>query len=408
MMDRDGLIHKARSYLQTLCYEIPNRRLGSEGNWQATSFFAEKLVHLGWDVAEQEFDCLDWKDDGTSLVVGEERFRVSSSPYTLGCSLKAPLVVADTVEAIDQLDTRGILLLKGAITNEQLMPKNFPFYNPENHREMYRLLEQKNPLAIITATGRNPELAGGMYPFPMIEDGDFDIPSVYIKDEDGERLASHAGRQVALDISAERIPARGRNVLGLLAPDVGKRVVVCAHIDAKDHTPGALDNGTGVVILLLLAELLEGYKGGSAIEILALNGEDHYSAQGQKEYIRLNKGFFEQVVLAINMDLVGYQVGHSAYSLYGCPAALEKAIRENASVYEGLHEGPQWYQGDHSIFIQQGCPAVAVTSERFMELSRDFTHTEMDDVGLVDIGKVVDTAHAVQQIVNVVGREITS
>ena len=32
--------------------------------------------------------------------------------------------------------------------------------------------------------------------------------------------------------------------------------VLCAHIDSKLNTPGALDNAAGVVTLLLLAELL--------------------------------------------------------------------------------------------------------------------------------------------------------
>ena len=51
-------------------------------------------------------------------------------------------------------------------------------------------------MAIIAATGRDPGLAGGVYPFPLIEDGDFDIPSVYMKDVEGDRLADYAGQEV--------------------------------------------------------------------------------------------------------------------------------------------------------------------------------------------------------------------
>ncbi|MBK9392004.1 MAG: M28 family peptidase [Bacteroidetes bacterium] len=32
-------------------------------------------------------------------------------------------------------------------------------------------------------------------------------------------------------------------------------MVVTAHIDAKKGTPGAIDNATGVIVLLLLSEL---------------------------------------------------------------------------------------------------------------------------------------------------------
>ena len=55
------------------------------------------------------------------------------SPYSLGCDIRALMVAADSLEALRQLDARGkVLLLHGALAAEPLMPKNFPFYNPEN------------------------------------------------------------------------------------------------------------------------------------------------------------------------------------------------------------------------------------------------------------------------------------
>lgn len=36
-------------------------------------------------------------------------------------------------------------------------------------------------------------MMGALYPFPLFEDGDFDIPSVYMTDVEGERLAAYAG-----------------------------------------------------------------------------------------------------------------------------------------------------------------------------------------------------------------------
>ena len=40
-------------------------------------------------------------------------------------------------------------------------------------------------------TDRNPELVGALYPFPLFEDGDFDIPSVFMTGDEGLRLAKH-------------------------------------------------------------------------------------------------------------------------------------------------------------------------------------------------------------------------
>mgnify|MGYP002394944462 FL=1 len=385
--------------MQRLCLEIPHRRLGSEGNRAATAFFAERIASFGFSIEYAEFDCLDWSHGEARLLAAGEPFEVSISPYSLGCDVSAPLVVASTVDELERVEAGDkILLLQGDVAKEQLMPKNFPFYNPEQHQKILNLLETKSPAAIVAATSRNPELAGGMYPFPLIEDGDFDIPSVYTTDEEGEWLAEHVGGEVSLAIEAERLPAKGYNVIARRGPDSGRRVVLCAHIDAKEGTPGALDNATGVAILLLLAELLRDYGGDMGIEMVALNGEDHYSAAGQILYLSENAGTLGRVALAINMDAAGYHEGGTAYSLYGCPDEIASSIREAFSTQDGMVEGEQWYQGDHSIFVQNGVPAMAITSKQLLELMTQVTHTMGDRPEIVEYAKLAAVALALRRL----------
>jgi aminopeptidase YwaD len=312
--------------------------------------------------------------------------------------------MAGTVEELATIDASDrILLLCGDLTKEQLMPKKFPFYNPDTHKEILKLLEAKNPRAIIAATGRNPELAGGVYPFPLIEDGDFDIPSVYMTEEEGARLANHVGQEISLDSYARRIPAKGCNVIARKGTDLSRKVVVCAHIDAKIDSPGALDNATGVVVLLLLAELLEQYSGNLGIEIVALNGEDYYSAPGQVQYLRDNMDKLSQVILGINVDVAGYHQGNTAYSLYGCPDRIADSIRAALSPRKNTIEGQPWYQSDHSLFIQNQVPALAITSDLFMELSTHITHTPKDRPELVDCTKLMDVALALRDLLLDIG-----
>jgi aminopeptidase YwaD len=42
--------------------------------------------------------------------------------------------------------------------------------------------------------------------------------------------------------------------------------------------------------------------------------------------------------------------------------------------------------GDHSVFLQQGCPAIAVSSQLFIDNmeSQEITHTPKDNLGLVN------------------------
>jgi aminopeptidase YwaD len=385
--------------------EIPTRRVGSVGNRAATDFFAETVAAFGFETETPAFDCIDWVEEGAQLSVEGGSFAVSPSPFSLGCRVQAPLAVVSTEEALEAVEARGkILLLHGALAKEQLMPKNFPFYNPEHHQRIVGLLEEKAPFAIVAATSRNPELAGGIYPFPLIEDGDFDIPSVYMTEEEGQRLLPHVGREVTLTSETRRIPATGCNVVARKGRDPHRRVVLFAHIDAKRGSPGAIDNATGVVILLLLAELLADYADELGVEIVALNGEDYYAAPGEIQFVERNAGRFEEIVLGVNLDAPGYREGHTAYSLYDCPDAVAAAIHRAFSAYDELAEGDRWYQSDHSLFIQHQRPALTITSEQFVMLSTEITHTPKDHPRVVDTAKLVPVARGLRELLRALNR----
>jgi aminopeptidase YwaD len=84
-------------------------------------------------------------------------------------------------------------------------------------------------------------------------------------------------------------------------------------------------------------------------------------------YIKNNQDRFDEILLNINMDGAGYTEGKSAFSFYGLPKEMEKEIREVISHFDGITVGSEWVQGDHSIFIQHGCPAVALSSQWFTD-----------------------------------------
>jgi aminopeptidase YwaD len=400
MMTALALADKARMYVRQLCHEIPTRRVGSEGNRAATDFFAEIVAAFGFQTTCPPFDCTDWTSHGAQLSVNGIAFPVSVSPYSLGCHVQGPLLAASTIDELEAAEARSsVLLVSGALAKEPLMPKHFPFYNPDEHKRIIRALEGKQPLAIVAATSRNPELAGALYPFPWIEDGDFDIPSVYMSDKEETWLAAYVGKEVALDIHAQRIPAAGCNVIARKGTDTTSRLVVCAHIDAKEGTPGALDNATGIVVLLVLAELLAQYSSDLGVELVALNGEDHYANPGEQQYLQINAGKFDEIVLGINLDGVGYCHGKTAYSLYDCPPALAGVIQQVFSAQPTMVEGERWYQGDHGLFLMQQRPAVALTSERAIELLTTIVHTPQDRPELVDSTKLVASAYALRDLV---------
>ncbi len=401
-METGRLVSVTERFMKALCADIRDRSVGSPGNRKATRLFRDIVASHGWRTEVSELDVIDWEEHGAELTIGERTFPVLPSPYSPGCSAKAPLVSAASFQELQELDMTGsILLLHGDIAAEQLMPKNFVFDNPEEHRRIVALLEERKPVAIVTATGRNASLAGGVYPFPMIEDGDFDIPSVYTTEETGRLLLPLTGRTVHLESRSERIPAKACNVVARKGRDMSRRVVVTAHIDSKKGTPGAIDNATGVTILMILAGLLEDYRGDCVIELAAFNGEDYYAVPGQMDYLRRNQGLFGNIMLNINIDGAGYKEGVTSFSFFGVPEPVRNTCEELFREHPGISEGVQWVQGDHSIFVQQGCPAIAVSSRWFIDNidSQEITHTPKDDLDIVDFSIVADAAMALEHLI---------
>jgi aminopeptidase YwaD len=398
------LSQRAAAYLQRLCIEIPTRRVGSEGNRAATDFFSQTLASFGFRTESPPFDCVDWVGHGARLTAGETSFEAFPSPYSLGCHVRAPLVTASSLPELETADlAERIVLIHGDLARSQLLPKNFPFYQDEGHRRIIARLESARADAVIAATSRDPGMAGAVSPFPLFEDGDFDIPSVYLTEADGRRLAAHAGGVVELESRTARRPSYGCNVIGFKAGVTRRRLAFLAHIDSKMGSPGANDNASGVVVLLLLGELLASYSGSLGVEIVAINGEDYYSNPGEQLYLAANAGRWDEIALGINLDGLGYHKGKVAYSLYECPPALERAVREAFSGRETL-VGEPWFQGDHAMFIMNQAPALALTSDRLDDLFREILHSPNDTPDTVDPARLAEAAQGLEDLVGILNR----
>jgi aminopeptidase YwaD len=396
------LLTQCKEYLKTLCIDITERCVGSIGNRQATYFLEKELSLRNWETEMVEFGAIDWKENGAYLKSDDENYNVLVSPYSLGFRGEGELISASNIEELSKISAKNkIIFLFGEIAREQLMPKNFVFYNPEEHQKIISILENSGAKAIISATGRNAALAGGVYPFPLIEDGDFDIPSVYMTEEEGLKLISKVGKVAFLESKSKRIPGKGYNVIGKKGNNNSPKIVVSAHIDAKKGTPGAIDNATGVIVLLLLSDLLKDYDGNKLIEIVAFNGEDYYAVPGQMNYISTNKNNFNNILLNINIDGAGYEQGLSAFSLFNLPDEILQPTKKVINKYSGITEGVQWPQGDHSIFLQFGVPAIAVSSKWFIDNigDQDITHTPKDNIGIVDCSKIVEISQALNTLI---------
>lgn len=391
----------AAAHLEALSVRIGRRLVGTPGNRAATTYVASVMEGLGLEVERPSFRCLGWDAGEAVLEAGGIRLGLKPGPYSLPFDGERRLVAASSMAELEVCDFSDcILLLYGSIASEPIAPRNYVFYNPDEHQALHRLLDLKKPAAIVTATGICPTTAGAGYPFPLFDDGDFDIPSACMKDVEGGRFAGLAGASAKLRIVSGRREERGCNVIGRLpGTDPGRRIVLTAHVDTRPETPGALDDASGVATILAAAELQTaahpgGVRSGPTLEIAVLNGEDYYAATGEMEYMKANEGIWGEIALAMNVDGAGYREGSTAWSLYGCGRNLKRSVHTALSRFPGIVPGEQWPQGDHSMFAMQGVPAAAFTSDRMAELWAEVAHTERDTTALVDPGRLGELARA--------------
>jgi aminopeptidase YwaD len=373
----------------------PDRHVGGEGNRAATAMFAREAERAGFAVRRTSFECLEWEygDAVLSREGAPLAMPVHVGPYSPACEATAPLVAASSVEQIEAEEVRGsVLLLHGDIAAGQIMPKHFTFYNPEGHKRIVSALEKFAPAAVIAATGSDPQMVGSQYPFPLFEDGDLDVPNAYMKDVDGERLLGLAGTEITLSIDSRRIPATAEHVVATLPGTTSGRIVLTAHIDSRKDSPGALDNASGVAVLLGVAELLGGKSLGPTVELVPFNGEDNYANPGEMLWVAENEGRFGEIVVGINIDDLGMSGSMNHVSFYACPPDMESTVREIMSRHPGTAEGPPWFQSDHAIFGIYGRPAIALASSEMTRFMAEYAHSQRDTFELVDTALLAEAA----------------
>lgn len=379
-MSRIELLKRIEKHLNILVERIGARPTGSKANRNAASYIEETFSNCGLKVKKQFFDCLHWPGGRGLLSVDGNTSEVMANPFTPSVHVQGELVVWSSWDDVQNRreQKQDILLVSEDLTGEQLIPTNFPFFTSHEHQLLLASLARAEPGAIIFTSPYDTS-----YP-PVLEDGDCTIPSVTVHKTRGLQLQELEGEEVTLKIQSQTVPSEGCNVLGYRGQGRGKKVVICAHLDTKPQTPGALDNATGIVVLLALAEQLKEKKLLMDLELVAFNGEDYYSSPGQIRYVQ-DRQEEQEIFAAINIDGCGLKdskTGWARYSDQEFPLSLNFA--------SSFLELEPWPQGDHMIFAAQNIPTLSLTSQRIFELMRTVIHTPEDTLHRVDREIVAD------------------
>lgn len=376
---------------------LAERPVGTGSNEKVCDLLLNKANQAGYETAALKFSCKRWSKEFSYIDTNGCQYELFPSPFSLPFEKSGELEVISTLEELQSKSITGkIALLSGELTQQPLLPKNFPFYYPDEHKKIIDLLEDKQPIAIIAITDKHPMC--GLNPFPLFEDGNFLIPSAYTDKTTGKKIAAIEG-PVNLRIASKTENSSGRQIVAFKKNSGKGKIIVCAHMDSKYGTPGAIDNAAGVEVLLQILDNLKEYNGPYDIDFVPFNGEEYYGVSGQLEYLKHIERERSDIKLVINIDSPGHAASKTSLSTYNFTESKQTWLDTKISNNDCIEGGSPWYAGDHVMFAYQGVPCIAVTSSNLFETVLDLTHTSKDTIDNVDPEILKKTAYFLTELI---------
>lgn len=232
----------------------------------------------------------------------------------------------------------------------------------------------------------------------------------------------------------EPFKSRGRPVRNIVAEKRGSSipeevVLLGAHYDSAQGSPGANDNGSGVAALLELARLLADQQPQRTVRFVAFVNEElpfsNSPEMGSLVHARAAKGRGDRVPAMLSLETIGYYSDAPGSQHYPFPlsrfypdaanfigfvgnlgsrklvrSALGSFRREVRFPAEGAAV-PEWIEGvgwsDHWSFWQVGYPAIMVTDTAFFRYTH--YHTAEDTPDKIDYGRMARVVAGLARVI---------
>ncbi len=365
------------------------RPLGSAANLTAAEAIRAAFTAAGLTVETQPFACPLWTEESTRLTLAGASLPAAANPFSPACDVTAPALALGTLTELERADLRGrIALLHGELTANEGHGSRHAVYFPETSQRLFQLLEEKQPAAFITINMKRSCHER------LMRDWELQLPSATVTMETGRRLLQAAGQPLHLEIKTQQQPAEFANVIARLPGSLPLELILMAHFDTQTDTPGAYDNATGIGVLLELAAHFAAHPVAPALTFAAFNGEES-GGVGSGLYTREHTAEMGRFIAAINIDGVAPAVGVTCITTMNGSEALEQQTRAVLARYPAVAWSAPWYAGDHSAFLWQGVPAVALTSIGQL----DINHYPDDTPDWVSREKLAETVALVAEVV---------
>jgi Zn-dependent M28 family amino/carboxypeptidase len=207
-------------------------------------------------------------------------------------------------------------------------------------------------------------------------------------------------------------------------------LIIGAHYDTAEGTPGADDNASGVAVLLELARLHAQTLFRKTVRFVAFTLEEppffRSRHMGSRVYARSLKAKEEQVDAMISLEMLGYfsnEEGSQSFPLFwlrwmfptqgnfitvvsnsaskGLQATVRDALQASMTLPVETFTGPWWVPGvdlsDHGSFWKEGYPAVMLTDTAFYR--NPHYHEATDVPETLDYGAMAELVRGMSEVI---------
>ncbi len=184
------------------------------------------------------------------------------------------------------------------------------------------------------------------------------IPGVNINAKTAIRLIEKKVTTAKIILSQKEYKGQSRNVVLDLPGEVPEYIILTAHYDSTSLSQGAYDNMSGSLGILGIAEHFLKNPHRYGLKFIWCGSEER-GLLGSKAYVQAHKEALEQVVLNINLDMIGCIMG----KFISCCTTESKTV--DYITYFAMEKGfgmdakQDVYSSDSTPFADAGVPAVS-------------------------------------------------
>ena len=355
------LEEKTFSFLEHLTSEYSPRESATDEELAAAHFLRNELEELGYDVYIQDFEAIrPFAEVRLARVPDADSDAIETLPIWGSIEGTGMGTLADAGKAFEEdipdggLDGKVALIERGNITFEEKVTR----------------VADAGAVAAIVFNNQEGNFRGALR-------SQSNIPAVSLTRADGlDMLALMDEADITVEVSAGTLPLPSRNVIAERpgSSESGGTVVVGAHYDTTPDTQGANDNGSGLSVVITMAELTADTDYPFTLKFV-LFGAEEIGLFGSRHYVDvLTEQDIEDTIAMLNFDVPGSGerldfIGSRELTDYATDIAADIGAK---AADAGLPEG---VGSDHTPFHQAGIPVIFILAD---DLSR--INSPRDDI----------------------------